>query len=129
MILPVALAATLFLKEKPMIRSLPLIALFALSACAYPIGMPAPAAPPRPVVMAPPPPPPSVNPGSSKDRFIAAVTDNGCELTPDNTSAILASATLSQQDLARIMTELRTEGRGEIAPDGRSFRITSGACV
>ncbi|WP_322892726.1 MULTISPECIES: hypothetical protein [unclassified Yoonia] len=112
-----------------MIRILPIVALVALSACAYPIGMPAPSAPSAPVVIAPPTPAPSVNPGSSKDRFIAAVTANGCELTPTNTSAVLASATLSQQDLARIMTELRTEGRGEIGPDGRSFRITSGACV
>ena len=123
------MAATQKLKVNIMIRSLPLVAFAVLSACAYPVGMQAPAPRPAPVVMAPPPPPPAVNPGSSKDRFIAAVTSNGCELTPANTSAVLASATLSQQDLARIMTELRAEGRGEIAPDGRSFRITTGACV
>ncbi|MBQ2260449.1 MAG: hypothetical protein II336_03670 [Loktanella sp.] len=111
-----------------MIRILPLAAFVALSACAYPIGMQTPP-PTTAVVVTPPPPAPSINPGSSKDRFIAAVTANGCELTPANTSAVLASATLSQQDLARIMTELRTEGRGEIAPDGRSFRVTTGACV
>ena len=114
-----------------MIRFIPLAALVVLSACAYPVGMQSPAPRPAPLVVAPPPPPPmpSVNPGSSKDRFITAVTANGCELTPANTTAVLASATLSQQDLARIMTELRAEGRGEIAPDGRSFRITTGACV
>jgi hypothetical protein len=118
------------MKEKTMIRHLPLVAFVALSACAYPIGMPAPAAPtPVAATVAPRPPAPVINPGSSKDRFIAAVTANGCELTPANTSTVLASATLSQQDLARIMTELRSEGRGEIAADGRSFRITTGACI
>lgn len=111
-----------------MIRQLSLVAFVGLSACAYPIAMPAPA--PRPVAsVAPPPLPPVVNPGSSKDRFIAAVAANGCELTTANTQAVLASATLSQQDMARIMTELRAEGRGEIGADGRSFRVTTGACI
>lgn len=86
-------------------------------------------APTPTVTVAPPPPPPTINPGSAKDRFIAAVTANGCELTTANTQTVLASATLSQQDMARIMTELRAEGRGEIGADGRSFRVTTGACV
>ncbi|MFN3663931.1 hypothetical protein [Yoonia sp.] len=113
-----------------MIRHLPIVAFVALSACAYPMGMPAPQAQPAAVVTPrPAPPAPSVNPGSSKERFISAVAANGCELTAANTSAVLASATLSQQDMARIMTELRTEGRGEIGPDGQSFRVTTGACI
>lgn len=111
-----------------MIRQLSLVAFVGLSACAYPIAMPAPA--PRPVAtVAPAPLPPVANPGSAKDRFIAAVTANGCELTTANTQTVLASATLSQQDMARIMTELRAEGRGEIGADGRSFRVTTGACI
>jgi hypothetical protein len=109
-----------------MIRQLPLVAFVALSACAYPMMMPAPS--PTPTVTVAPQPAPNVNPGSAKDRFIAAVTANGCELTTANTQTVLASATLSQQDMARIMTELRAEGRGEIGADGRSFRVTTGAC-
>lgn len=109
-----------------MIRQLPLIAFFALLACAYPMMPPAPF---PTTTIAPQAAPPAVNPGSSKDRFIAAVTANGCELTSANTQTVLASATLSRQDMARIMTELRAEGRGEIGSDGRSFRITTGACI
>lgn len=109
-----------------MIRQLPLIAFVALSACAYPMMPPAPF---PTTTIAPQAAPPAVNPGSSKDRFIAAVTANGCELTSANTQTVLASATLSQQDMARIMTELRAEGRGEIGSDGRSFRNTTGACL
>ncbi|ARU01115.1 hypothetical protein [Yoonia vestfoldensis] len=109
-----------------MIRQLPLIAFVALSACAYPMMTPAPY---PTTTIAPQTPPPAVNPGSSKDRFIASVTANGCELTSANTQLVLASATLSQQDMARIMTELRAEGRGEIGADGRSFRLTTGACL
>ncbi|MBR2655956.1 hypothetical protein [Yoonia sp.] len=110
-------------------RALFIVPLLALSACAYPMGMPAPQATPAAVVMTPPPPAPTVNPGSARERFLAAAAANGCEVNTANTSAILAAATLSQPDMARVMTELRAEGGGEIAPDGRSFRVTSGRCV
>lgn len=110
-----------------MIRHLPLVAFVALSACAYPVGMQAPQ--PRSAMVIAPPPAPTVNPGSARERFLAAAAANGCEVNASNTSAILASATLSQDDLARVMTELRTSGGGEIGADGRSFRVTTGRCV
>jgi hypothetical protein len=109
-------------------RALMLVPLLTLAACAYPMGGPAPQPMPAAVV-APPPPPPVVNPGSARERFLAAAAANGCEVNSANTSAILAAATLSQPDMARVMTELRSEGGGEIAPDGRSFRVTTGRCV
>jgi hypothetical protein len=68
-------------------------------------------------------------PLSAKERFVATTAANGCELNSTNSSVIMAGATVSVEDLARIMTELRAEGRGEIAADGTSFRLTTGLCA
>ncbi|PUB19073.1 hypothetical protein DFP92_101664 [Yoonia sediminilitoris] len=58
-----------------------------------------------------------------------AVEANGCEVNASNSAVILAGATLSQQDLARILQELKDEGRGSVAPDGTGFRVNTGACA
>ena len=92
-----------------------------LTACAVPMTMPAPD--PAPEVMAP------AAPMSAKSRFVAAAEANGCLVNAETAPAIMSDATLSQQDLARIMTELRAEGQGVIAADGQSFRVTTGACA
>jgi len=101
-------------------RRLSFASLFALSACAMPIVMPLP-------VMTPAPAPMMEMPQSAKERFVTSVAANGCALTGANTDKIMADAVLSREDLARVMTELRAEGRGEI--DGQSFRVTSGVCA
>ena len=108
-----------------MFRKLTLCCFVALSACSLTIpdfrsgpivALPAPAAAPA-------------IPQSATERFIAVAASNGCEVNQTNSAAILAGATLSRDDLARIMTELKADGRGEIAADGTSFRVMAGACA
>lgn len=103
-----------------MIRPLILLSCFTLSACAVPVLIPMPTPTPQPPVIID-------APMSAKDRFVGSVSANGCALTSVNTDTIMADAVLSREDLARVMTELRAEGGGEI--DGQSFRLTSGACA
>lgn len=102
-----------------MIRYLTLASCLALSACAVPIIVPLPAPTPDPE--------PIQAPQSAKERFVTSVAANGCALTSANTDLVMADAVLSREDLARVMTELRAEGRGEI--EGQAFRVTSGACA
>ncbi|MEL7181833.1 MAG: hypothetical protein AAFN63_18750 [Pseudomonadota bacterium] len=104
-----------------MLRHLTLASCLALSACAVPIVVPLPAPVPTPD------PDPIEAPQSAKERFVSSVAANGCTLTSANTDLVMADAVLSREDLARVMTELRAEGRGEI--DGQSFRVTSGVCA
>ncbi|WP_375255513.1 hypothetical protein [Yoonia sp.] len=68
-------------------------------------------------------------PQSAKERFIATTAANGCQVNSANSALILEAATLSREDLARVMTELRAEGRGRIADDGTSFLLTTGECA
>ena len=103
--------------------------LIALAGCDMPVPDMRPAqttAAAAPVVAAP---APVATPMSAKERFVSAAVANGCEVNEANSATILAGATLSVEDLARIMSELKAEGRGEIAADGRSFRITSDGCT
>lgn len=111
------------LESKHMIRKLTLVCFVGASACsvAPPVFFPAPQAMPAPI--------PQPAPQSAKQRFINAAAANGCIVNETNSALILANATLSVEDLGRVMTELRAEGGGEIAADGRSFRVTTGACA
>jgi hypothetical protein len=106
-----------------MIRKLTLLCFVGVSACsvAPPVFFPMPQAMPAPISQA--------VPQSAKQRFINAAAANGCIVNEANSALIIASATLSVEDLGRVMTELRAEGGGQIAADGRSFRVTSGACA
>jgi hypothetical protein len=99
-----------------------------LSACSggmfqIPDFRPSAAPQPAPVVA------PIVNPRSAKERFVTTVEQNGCVVNQSNSATILADATLSREDLARIMTELRAEGRGQIAADQQSFELISANCL
>lgn len=102
-----------------MLRSITLISCLTLSACAVPIIVPLPAPAPMPE--------PIAAPQSAKERFVSSVAGNGCVLNSANQEIVRTEAVLSREDLARVMTELRDEGRAEI--DGDGFRITSGACA
>ncbi|WP_106743964.1 hypothetical protein [Yoonia maritima] len=73
-------------------------------------------------------PAPVVNPLSAKERFVTTVEQNGCVVNESNSSIVLADATLSVEDLGRIMNELKAEGRGQVAADQRSFEIISANC-
>lgn len=108
-----------------MLRKFSVLALLGLSACAAPIGV----AVPVPIPAPQPEPAPVVNPQSAKERFVRAVEANGCSFNSGNSDAVLAAATLSPGDMGGILTELRAEGRGSIAPDGQGFRLTTGVCA
>lgn len=100
------------------VRVLSMVAALALSACALPA-----------TDQAEPAPEPMTNPQSAKERFVRAVEREGCVVNERNSASILAGATLSVEELGRIMSELRAEGRGDIAANGQAFRITTGACA
>ena len=68
-------------------------------------------------------------PMTAKERFVASAESNGCVVSEATAPAILSGATLSEEDLARIMTELISEGRGNIAADGKSFVVVSDNCA
>ena len=111
----------------PMQRKLIVLSFVALSACTGfeipdfrtgPIAVPAPEPTPAPVV----------NPRSAKERFVTAVEQNGCVLDQGNSVLILEQATLSREDLARVMTELKTEGRGRVTADQTGFQVISAVC-
>jgi hypothetical protein len=111
-------------------RSLIGLSFVALSACSGGVfqipdfrSNATPAAAPVPVAA------PIVNPLSAKERFVSTVEQNGCVLNQSNSATILADATLSREDLARIMTELKSEGRGQIASDQQSFELISANCL
>lgn len=106
-----------------MLRKIVALSFLVLSACATSFPVPQSSAPVSDL------PPPVATPQSAKERFVRATELNGCEVNQGNSAAILAGATLSVEDLARIMSELKAEGRGEVAADGTSFRLTSGACA
>ncbi len=108
-----------------MFRKLTLLCFVALSACSLTI----PDFRPGPMVAPLAPAPAPAIPRSATERFIATAASNGCEVNQTNSAAILAGATLSRDDLARIMTELKADGRGQIAADGASFRVMTGACA
>lgn len=72
---------------------------------------------------------PTVNPQSAKERFVTSAAANGCIVNSTTSAAILAEATLSVEDLGQIMQQLVAEGRGEVAADGQSFRVTTGGCA
>jgi hypothetical protein len=113
-------------ESEQVMRKLILLSVLSVSACdlAIPDFRGEPQVQPAAVVV-----PPLVNPQSAKERFVSAAEANGCVVNSSTSAAILSSATLSVDDLGQIMQQLVTEGRGEIAADGQSFRVTTGACA
>jgi hypothetical protein len=110
-----------------MMRKLILLSFVAVAACDFAIpdfrGGAGPVTTPEPVIA------PVVNPQSAKERFVSAAAANGCVVNSTTSAAILSSATLSVDDMGQIMQQLVLEGRGEVAADGQSFRVTSGGCA
>lgn len=110
-----------------MVRFLTVGSLVALSACSMqipdfrpgPAAMPAPAPVSAPIIM----------PQSATERFIRTAQAAGCEVNSQNSQQIMADAILSREDLGRIMTELKADGRGEIVPGGTAFRVRTGTCA
>lgn len=91
-----------------------LVALSLLAACGT-------AAPDMPA------PTPSAAPLPPKERLIAAIEENGCELTADNVGTILLRANLTQDQLMGLVPELAAEG-AEVAPSG-AIRVLTDRCI
>lgn len=91
-----------------MTRSLILVSLFALSACAESMQMPT-------AQMSP------------EARFLTAVENNGCILNQANTGRVLEEAQVSPEEVTDIVTKLAAEGKVETLM-GASLRITTDQC-
>lgn len=107
-------------------------ALVALTGCANGFQIPdfrggggaAPA--PTPAVAVAPPPAPVVL--TAKERLVAAIENNNCELTAANVGAILNEATIGTEELKTLTSQLEAEGRVEVAGTG-TIRVNSSRCI
>lgn len=91
-----------------MTRSLILVSLFALAACADGMQMP-------------------TAQMSAEQRFLTAVENNGCILNQANTARVLEQADVSPEEVTDIVTKLAAEGKVESLM-GASLRITTDQC-
>ena len=82
---------------------------------ATPAVAPAPLAPAVPVLTA-------------KERLMAAIEGQGCELNSANVGAILVAATATADDLERLVPVLEQEGRIVVSGND-SIRSTSTNCI
>jgi hypothetical protein len=65
---------------------------------------------------------------TAEERFITAAEANGCVINPTTITAIMAQASLSQDDVVRIVSQLDAAGRATTDGDA-SVRLTGGNCV
>ena len=96
-------------------------ALIAVSACSNGIPdvlRPAPTVEPAPEVVQ----------LTAEERFITAAEANGCVINPTTITPIMAQASLSQDDVVRIVSQLSEAGRATTDGDA-SVRLTGGNCV
>jgi len=64
---------------------------------------------------------------TDKQRFIAAIENNGCVISTSTIGAILTQASINQGQLANLTVELEQEGA--LMPEGDSaVRLTSARC-
>ncbi len=65
---------------------------------------------------------------TAKERLFSAIEGQGCELNATNVGAILASATISREELLQLTPELQSEGRVEVSGGG-AIRAISSTCA
>ncbi|MFT5631641.1 MAG: hypothetical protein ACI82I_000294 [Gammaproteobacteria bacterium] len=63
---------------------------------------------------------------TAKERLLAAIEGQGCELTATNVNAILADAVINREELLQLTPQLQSEGRIEVS--GSGVRSTSAIC-
>ncbi len=85
------------------------------SASVTPSMAPAPIAPIIPVMTA-------------KERLVASIERQGCELNKDNVGAILNDATITREELLQLTPQLQSEGRVVVSGSG-AIRVTSANCI
>lgn len=83
-------------------------------------------------VVAPRPVTPSAAPAltilTTKERLLAAIEGQGCELNATNVEAVLASATITREELLQLTPQLQSEGRIAVSGSG-AVRSTSANCI
>lgn len=80
-----------------------------------PVIAPAPIAPVTPVLTA-------------KERLVAAIEGQGCELNATNVGAVLTNATITREELLQLTPQLQSEGRVVVSGSG-AIRVTSAKCI
>jgi len=104
-----------------MTRFVLLPAFAALAACSngIPDGLrPAPSVAPAPEVVQ----------LTATERLVTATEANGCIISPDTIGAIMSQASLSQDDVVRIVPQLAEQGRASVEGDA-TVRLTGGNCA
>ncbi len=111
-----------------MIRVLTPVAFVVVTACAVPPGgmvdpLPDPDLPPitDPTPVEPP-------QQTAKARFVQAVENNGCVMTPGNVNTILDQAVIGQDELRSIVPALQADGVVETSGDS-SIRVLTSQCI
>ena len=117
-----------------MIRIAVIAACLSLSACgtitdfrnmATTAATPAPTPAVAPVMPAPAPQPTVL---TAKERLMAAIDGQGCELNATNVGAILTAAVITREELLQLTPQLQSEGRVAVSGSG-SIRSTSSTCI
>jgi hypothetical protein len=65
---------------------------------------------------------------SAKERFIQAVEKQDCVISVENIGDVLVAASISADDMRRIVPELEAAGEAEVANNG-VIRILSEGCI
>ncbi len=65
---------------------------------------------------------------TAKERLIAAIEGQGCELNATNVNAVLADAVINREELLQLTPQLQSEGRVEVSGSG-AIRSTSAICI
>ena len=65
---------------------------------------------------------------TAKERLIAAIEGQGCELNATNVNAVLADAVINREELLQLTPQLQSEGRVEVSGSG-AVRSTSAICI
>ncbi len=65
---------------------------------------------------------------TAKERLVAAIEGQGCELNATNVGAVLTNATITREELLQLTPQLQTEGR-VVVSGGGAIRVISSQCT
>ncbi len=110
------------------LRLIPAFALIGVAGCGITIADLRPDFVPKPIPAVAPAPMPAPPIMTAKERLVAAIEGQGCELTKANVSTVLQNATISADELKTLIPQLQTEGRAELQSNG-AIRVISPQCA
>ena len=65
---------------------------------------------------------------TARERLVRAIEGQGCELNRTNVGAVLTDATISADELERLIPQLQAEGRVAVKDSG-AIRVVSNNCI